>query len=165
MWVADDVVVASPSPDKAWVKARMAGQGGLDGNAAFMDLANKVDSGATLGFAALPAAGSDLDLSKQAQGAKGFYGSLKITDGLGIDAGMRFDTPENAKAALTQATGLIQQFKGGMPPALQGIAEKLKLANAANDVTMQLQLSAADLQALQGAIGPMMGGMMGGMAK
>jgi hypothetical protein len=165
VWIDKDTALMSPNPDVAWLKARAGGTGGLDGNAAFMEMAKKVDTSATVWFAAMPAAGGQMDMSKNVAGSKGYYASVKMADGLGIDAGMRFDTPENAKAALAMATSQLQQGKAMLPPALQSVVDKTKLGNAANDVSLQLQLSTADLQAIGAALGPMLGGMMGGMAK
>jgi hypothetical protein len=164
-WLDSTTAMVSPNPDKAWVKARAAGQGGLDTNAAFMDLLKGVDSTATIWFAAMPSAGSDMDMSKNVPGAKGGFGSIKVVDGLAFDLGMRFDTPENAKNAQNMATAGLQQAKGMMPPPMQGLVDKTAISTTANDVLVKLTLTTADLEAITAALGPMLGGMMGGMAK
>lgn len=163
-WLDPTTAVVSPNPDKAWIKDRAAGKNGLDGNAAFMELLKNVDSNATVWFAALPAPGGEMDMSQSLQGAKGAFGSLKIADGLAVDAGVRFDTADNAKNAQTMATGALQQGKAMMPPQVQTVIDKAKLSVAASDLILQLQLTNDDLNALGAALGPMMGGMMGGAA-
>jgi hypothetical protein len=164
-WLDASTAVMSPNPDKAWVKARIAGQGGLASNAAFMDLAKKVDPSATVWVAAMPAPGSEMDMSKSLPGAKGGYASIKITDGIGVDAGVRFDTPENAKNANSMATAAMQQGKAMMPMAVQSVIDKTQIAVAANDMTINLQMTKADIDQITAALGPMLGSMMGGMVQ
>jgi hypothetical protein len=161
-FIDDTTAVMSPNPDKAYVKARAAGTGGLDTNAAFMELLKNVDSSATVWFAALPTPGGEMDMSKNLPGAKGMFGSFKVTDGLLIDAGMRFDTPDNAKNAQNMATMGLQQAKGMMPPAIQSVVDKTKISLANNDLIIALALTKADIDGITAALGPMLGGMMMG---
>jgi hypothetical protein len=164
-WLDPTTAVMSPSSDKAFVQARKDGKNGLDTNAAFMELLKNVDSGATVWVAALPAAGSDMDMSAMAPGAKGAFGSLRVTDGLAIDAGVRFDTADNAKSAHSMATAGLQQAKGMMPPQIQSVIDKTKIEAANTDVLVKLTLSSADLEALTSALGALVPGMMGAMPK
>lgn len=164
-WLDDTTAVMSPNPDKAWVKARAAGQSGLDGNAAFMTLLKNVDTSATIYMTLLPTPGSELDLSKNIPGAKGAFGSLKVTEGLGIDGGLNFDTADNAKKAQEMASSSLQQAKAMMPPPVQTVIDKAKFSVNNTDLVLQLTMTQGDIEAISQALAPMLGGMMGGMAK
>ena len=96
------------------------------------------------------------------QGAKGIFGSLRVTDGLAIDAGMRFDTPDNAKNATTTMTQGLGAMKGQLPPAFKGIAEKAVIKQVDKDMVFQLSLTGTELETLVKALGDMKG-MLGGM--
>jgi hypothetical protein len=163
-WMDPTTAVISPNPDTAWVKARAAGQGGLDGNAAFKALAGKVNTATSMWFVAMPTAGSDLDLSKSMPGAQGLYGSIQLTDGLAIDGGLKFDTPDNAQKAHAMVSGGMAQAKAALP-AIATVVDKAQLAMAGADLTLKLALSGQDLASLGAGLGPMLAPMMGGMGK
>lgn len=160
-WIDDKTMVVAPKKDKAYVQQRAAGTGGITDASPLMSLLKSVDTGASIymvadlsTFGALPVAG-----------AKGAFASLKLTDGLAIDAGGRFDTADNAKGAHTMATAAIAQAKGQLPPNLGKLVDKAIIKQVDNDVVLQLQLTGPELaeltQMLQGMAG-MMGGKMGG---
>jgi hypothetical protein len=164
-WLDPTTVLITPNGDKAWFSARAAGTAGLDGNVAFAALLKNVNTSATIYMVGLPAAGSEMDLSKNVAGAQGFFASINVTDGLGIDGGLRFDTEANAKSALAMATQAMQQGKAMVPPAVGSVVDKTKLTTTASDVRLQLQLTTADISAIGEALGPMLAPMLGGLAK
>jgi hypothetical protein len=157
-WMDDTTLVLAPKKDKAYVESRLAGTAGLTDASPLMGLLKSVDTGASIYFVAdLTGAGA-----LPVPGAKGAFGSLKITDGLALDAGGRFDTPENAKGALAMATQGLGMVKQQMPP-LAKYADKAKISQKDNDVVVQLTLSEAELAELQTMMQGM-AGMFGGGA-
>ncbi|HUS66017.1 MAG TPA: hypothetical protein VMZ28_15800, partial [Kofleriaceae bacterium] len=157
-WMDDTTLVLAPKKDKAYVEARLAGTSGLADTSPLMGLLKSVDTSASIYFVAdLTGAGA-----LPVPGAKGAFGSLKISDGLALDAGGRFDTADNAKGAHTMATQGLAMVKQKMPP-LAKYADKAKLSQKDNDVILQLSLSEAELTELQGMMQGMAGMLGGGM--
>jgi hypothetical protein len=159
-WLDDSTLAIAPKKDKAYIEARIAGTAGLTDASPLMGLLKSVDTGASIYFVAdLSGAGA-----LPVPGAKGAFGSLKISDGLALDAGGRFDTAENAKSAQSLATLGLGQVKQKMPP-LAKIIDKAKVSVKDNDVILQLTLTAAELEELNTMLqgmAAMMGGKMGG---
>jgi hypothetical protein len=102
-------------------------------------------------------------------GAKGFFGSLKLADGLALDAGIRFDTPENAKNFTAMMQQQIAAAKGQqVPPQMAGlvkVVERAVVKQNENDTIVQLSITneelkqfAATIQQMTGAMGGQMGG-------
>lgn len=163
-WLDDSTVVIAPEKDKAYVSARAAGEGGLAEGSAVMALLKSVDTSAAIYFAADTAM-----MGPQAammQGAKGIFGSLKLTDGLALDAGLRFDTADNAKKMTEMVNQQVGAMKGQLPPQFKTLVEKAVIKQVDKDMVLQLSLSGAELeqlaQALEGMKG-MLGGGMGGL--
>jgi hypothetical protein len=163
-WLDDSTVVIAPEKDKAYVSARAAGEGGLAEGSPVMALLKSVDTSAAIYFAADTAM-----MGPQAammQGAKGIFGSLKLTDGLALDAGLRFDTPDNAKKMTEMVNQQVGAMKGQLPPQFKTLVEKAVIKQVDKDMVLQLSLSGAELeqlaQALEGMKG-MLGGGMGGL--
>lgn len=163
-WLDDNTVVIAPEKDKAYVSARAAGEGGLAEGSPVMALLKSVDTSAAIYFAADTAM-----MGPQAamlQGAKGIFGSLKLTDGLAIDAGLRFDTPDNAKKMTELVNQQVGAMKGQLPPQFKSVVEKAVIKQVDKDMVVQLSLSGPELeqlaQALEGMKG-MLGGGMGGL--
>lgn len=163
-WLDDSTVVIAPEKDKAYVSARAAGEGGLAEGSSVMALLKSVDTSAALYFAADTAAMGPG--GAMMQGAKGIFGSLKLTDGLAIDAGVRFDTPDNAKKMTEMVNQQIGAMKGQLPPQFKTLVEKAVIKQVDKDLVVQLSLSGPELeqlaQALEGMKG-MLGGGMGGL--
>jgi hypothetical protein len=163
-WLDDTTVVIAPEKDKAYVSARAAGEAGLADGSPVMALLKSVDTSAAIYFAADTAM-----MGPQAammQGAKGIFGSLKLTDGLAIDAGLRFDTADNAKKMTDMVNQQVGAMKGQLPPQFKGVIEKAVIKQVDKDMVVQLSLSGPELeqlmQALEGMKG-MLGGGMGGL--
>jgi len=163
-WLDDSTVVIAPKKDKAYVTSRAAGEGGLAEGSSVMALLKSVDTSAALYFAADTAAMGPS--GAMMQGAKGIFGSLKLTDGLAIDAGVRFDTPDNAKKMTEMVNQQIGAMKGQLPPQFKTLIEKAVIKQVDKDLVVQLSLSGPELeqlaQALEGMKG-MLGGGMGGL--
>ena len=163
-WLDDTTVVIAPEQDKAYVEARAAGTAGLTESAAVMSLLKSVDTSAAIYVVGDASAAGPA--SAMVPGAQGMYASVRFTDGLALDAGVRFDTAENAKNTTTMATTQLAQVKGQLPPPFSTLADKAVIKQVDKDLVVQLSLSGAELeqvgQALQG-MGSMLGGMGGGL--
>lgn len=175
-WLDGSTIVVSPEKPKEYVAERAAGTGGLAPSAELMGLLKNVDTSATLYVVATADAwtsgsGPANEMMKGTlKGAKGMFGSVKLTEGLSLDAGVRFDTPENAKTFTTTVQQQLEMAKGQqMPPQMAGITkaiEKAKVSQSGNDTIIQLQLTGEELKQL-GAVVQQMGsafGQMGGGA-
>lgn len=164
-WLDDTTVVVAPEKDKAYVTARAAGEGGLADGSELMALLKSVDTSAAVYFVADTAAMGPG--SSMMPGAKGVFGSLKLTDGLALDAGLRFDTAENAKKMTEMVNQQVGQMKGQLPPQFKTLADKAVIKQVDKDMVVQLSLSGAELeqlaQALEGMKGMLGGGMGGGL--
>jgi hypothetical protein len=156
-WLDGSTLVLSPEKDKAYVTQRAAGQAGLADSAELMGLLKNVDTSGTFYLVATADAwansGQAGEMMKGTmKGAKGVFASIKLTDGLSLDAGVRFDTPENAKAFTAMAQSQLDMAKGQqMPPQLAGLSsaiEKAKVSQNGNDTIVQLQLTNDQLKQL-----------------
>ncbi|HLU68374.1 MAG TPA: hypothetical protein VKZ63_18950 [Kofleriaceae bacterium] len=160
-WLDDSTVVFAPNKDKAYVEARAKGEAGLTESAPIMALLKSVDTSAAIYLAA------DASVAGQgaamAPGAQGMFASLRLTDGLAIDAGVRFDTADNAKNLTTMATTQLSQMKGSLPPPFNSIAEKAVIKQVDKDLVVQLSLTGAELEQVGQAVSGMAGGMLGGL--
>ena len=167
-WLDGSTVVISPKEDKAYVTQRAAGQSGLADGAEVMALLKNVNTAATLYLVATADAWASSPAKDMMKGAKGLFASVKLTDGLSLDAGLRFDTPENAQAFTTTVQQQLEMAKGQqMPPQLAGLTkaiEKATVKTTGNDTIVQLALTPEELKQL-GAVLQQMGqafGQMGG---
>jgi hypothetical protein len=171
-WLDDSTVVFSPDKDKTYVTQRVAGTAGLAEGAELMGLLKSVDTGATLYVAAtLDALGPSNPAAAMAPGAKSFYASLKLGEGLDVDAGVRFDTPENAKSFTTTMQSQMTAMKGNqVPPQMAGLVkvmERVQIKQNANDMIVQLKLTKQELQELTAFVQQILqsfGGQLGGAA-
>lgn len=164
-WLDDTTMVMSPEQDKAYIEARAAGEGGLAEGSKLMELLKNVDTSASVylvgDIAQMGPAASAVP------GGEGLFASIKLTDGLSIDAGMRFGTADSAKAMTDMANQQMQAMKGqGLPPAFGKVIDKAKVKTVDKDMVVQLSLTGAELEevskAVQGMAG-MLGGGLGGM--
>lgn len=167
-WLDASTVVISPDKDKAYVSQRAAGQNGMADSSEVMALLKNVDTAATFYLVATADAWSNSPAKDMMKGAKGLFASIKVTDGLNLDAGLRFDTAENAQAFTTTVQQQLEMAKGQqMPPQLAGLSkaiEKASVKTSGNDTIVQLALTAEELKQL-GAVLQQMGqafGQMGG---
>jgi hypothetical protein len=177
-WLDDTTIVMSPDKDKNYVAQRAAGQGGVTDNAELMGLLKNVDTSATFYLVATAdawneeqGAGSEM-VKTQLKGAKGLFVSIKLAEGLKLDAGVRFDTAENAKNFTATAQGQLGMVKGQqMPPEMAGLGkaiEKTVIKQNGNDTIVQLQLTDEDIKQLAAFVQQMsqafkgMGGAAGG---
>jgi hypothetical protein len=171
-WLDDTTVVVSPDKDKDFVVKRAAGDAGLAEGAEVMGLLKNVDTAATIYVVGSADAMGPNPAAQMMPGAKGFFASLKLGEGLDIDAGIRFDTPENAKNVTAMAQQQIAALKGQqVPPQMAGIVkavEKAEVKQNGNDLVLTLKLSKQELQELSAMVQQMLqafGGQLGGSGK
>jgi hypothetical protein len=167
-WLDDTTVVFAPEKDKDYITKRAVGETGLAEGAEVMALLKNVDTSATLYVVATADAMGQNPAAGMMPGAKGFFASIKLTEGLDIDAGVRFDTPENAKSFAAMVQQQMAMAKGQQVPAeMAGLIkaiEKAVVKQEGNDMVLQLKLTNDDLKQL-GAVMQQMGqafGQMGG---
>ena len=86
-----------------------------------------------------------------------------------MDAGVRFDTPENAKTFTGMMQSQIDAAKGSQAPAqmagLMKVIEKAVVKQNGTDAVVQLKLTSEDVQQLVAMVEQMtgaLGGQMGG---
>ena len=168
-WLDGSTVVFAPEKDKDYVTKRAAGDAGLAEGAEVMSLLKNVDTNATLYLAASSDAMGANPAAAMMPGAKGFFASLNLGEGLDIDAGVRFDTPDNAKNFTAMVQQQMSMAKGQqVPPEMAGLVkaiEKAVVKQNGNDMVVQLKLTNDDLKQL-GSVMQQMGsafGQMGGM--
>lgn len=168
-WLDDSTAVFSPEKDKAYVTQRVAGTAGLAEGSEVMSLLKNVDTGATLYMVGSLDAMGPNPAAAMAPGAKGFFASLKLGEGLDVDAGVRFDTPENAKNFTTMAQTQLTAMKGNqVPPQMAGLVkvmERVQIKQTASDMIIQLKLTKQELQELTTLVQQLVqsfGGQLGG---
>lgn len=165
-WLDDSTVVISPDKDKDFVAKRAAGDAGLADGAEVMGLLKNVDTSATFYVVAGSAAVAQSPAVAMAPGMKGVFASLKLGEGLDVDAGVRFDTPENAKKIADMAQQQVAALKGQQVPAQMAgivkIAERAVIKQNGTDVLIQLKLTNQELQEM-GAMMQQMGAAFGGL--
>jgi hypothetical protein len=169
-WLDDSTVVFSPEgkKDKAYVAQRAAGEAGLQESAEVMGLLKNVDTSATFYMVATADAMGSNPAAGMMPGAKGFFASIKLVDGLAIDAGVRFDTPDNAKTFTTAVQQQLTAAKGQqLPPemaSLTSVIEKAVIKQNGNDMVVQLKLTNEELKEL-GSVVQKMGSAFGQMGQ
>ncbi|HTE54650.1 MAG TPA: hypothetical protein VK698_27540 [Kofleriaceae bacterium] len=165
-WLDENTVVFSPEKDKDFVAKRATGDAGLAEGAEVMGLLKNVDTSATLYIVAGSAALAQSPATAMVPGVKGFFASVKLGEGLDVDAGIRFDTPDNAKKMTDMAQQQIAALKGQQVPAQMAgiikIAERAEIKQNANDMLIQLKISNQELKEL-GAVVQQMGAAFGGL--
>jgi hypothetical protein len=174
VWLDKTTLVLAPEKEKDYVAQRAAGTGGLAPNAEIMGLLKNVDTAATFYLVATADAWSGNPATDMMKGAKGLFASIRLGEGLDLDAGMRFDTPANAKTFTDTVNQQLQMAKGQqMPPQLAGVTkaiEKAQIKQNGNDMIVTLKLTAEELKQLgqglqqigQAFMGSGMGAGMGG---
>lgn len=162
-WLDDSTAVLAPDQDKAYVQDRAAGKNGLTDSSEIMKLLKSTDTSSTIygvvGSAVLNKSGAGAQL----QGAQGMFGSLKIDSGLSIDAGMRFDTADNAKKVTAMVKQQLDAVKGQLPPPFGQVAGKAVIKDVDKDMVVQLKLTEAEMQQLGQAAAQFAPMLMSGM--
>lgn len=164
-WVDDKTAIMVPKKmDKDYLAARIAGTDGLSGNKDLMAIVGKAKRDAPIWFA-----GKFKDGSKAAEGIKGMaegkaiagvFGGIGFEKGIEIALGAEFVNEADvagAKAKIDQLLPMGKMMAGPAAPLL----DKIKIAAAGKDLTINIDLSEADLATLTQLAGPMLGGMMG----
>ena len=162
-WLDDSTAVFAPDQDKAYVQDRAAGKDGLTDSSELMTLLKSTDTSSTLYLAVGSAVLNKSGAGAQLQGAKGVFASVKVDSGLSIDAGMRFDTPDNAKKVTTMVKQQVDAMKGQLPPPFGQVAGKAVIKDVDKDMVVQLKLTEAEMQQLGQAAAQFAPMLMSGM--
>lgn len=144
------VGVSGDNATAAGVKAVAAGGSTLKTSPAFVDMYKKVKTSDSLWVLA-----SGKVLDKAPIKATAAYGSINVTDGLALDARVRFEKPEDATQAASMASAQTKQ-------AAQYF-DKADIVAEGNEVHASIAMSNQKLQQLIQQVGPMLGMFMGGM--
>ena len=158
-WIDDKTMVMAPEKDKDYLAARVAGTDGLADGSKLMAMLKSVDTGASVyivgdvaamgpGAAAMP-------------GAEGMFASIKLTDGLAVDAGLRFGSAEGAKGMTDMANQQMKAMKGSLPPPFQKLIDKASIKTVDKDMVVQISLSGSELEEVGKAAEGMMGALGG----
>jgi hypothetical protein len=100
------VFVAGVNGTAAGVKAVISGSSSLKTSAPFLDMYKKVKTSDSVWGLASGKVMENMPLDLKANAA---YGSINVTDGLAVDARVRFDKPEAAKQAADMANAQVKQ--------------------------------------------------------
>ena len=164
-WIDDTTaIVVKGDTDKDSVLARIAGKDGLSGNAGLMTMVGKAKQGAPIWFAANFKEGSKA--AKQIQGMAegkaiaGVFGGIGFEKGIEIALGAEFANEADVTAAKAKIDGILPMGKMMAGPAAP-LLDKVKIAVSGKDLTINIDLTEADLTILTQMAGPLLGGMMG----
>jgi len=145
------VMVIGANANAAGVKTVLAGGSALKTSPAFVEMYGKVkttDSVWLLGSGGLMDKASAIGAKP-----KGVFGSLNVTDGLALDAALKFETPD---AAAQVASKLKQQSQMAVT-----MVDKIDVTSEGDLAKISVVLSNQKLQALISQVGAMFG--LGGM--
>ncbi len=164
-WVDDaTAIIVKGDTDKDSVLARIAGKDGLDSNAGLMAMVGKAKQGAPIWFAAKFKAGSKAatQIKGMAEGKEisGVFGGVGFEKGIEIALGAEFANEADVTASKAKLDQIIPMGKMMAGPAAP-LLDKVKIAASGKDLTINIDLSEADLTILTQMAGPMLGGMMG----
>lgn len=154
VFVDDKTMLAGKDMTREQLAERAAGKGGIDTSKAFTDMMGKVDTKASIWFVSkAPKGGAPMDMNFQS-----IYGSVDLSDGLGVKAGLRMPSAEEATSAVEKLNGQMGALKGSM---FGKYLASLKIDAAGPDVNISVKLSGAEIAELA-KMAPMLMGMAGG---
>lgn len=161
-WINDTTMIMVPKKnDKKWIEARIAKTDGLDTSKGFASIADSANKGEPVWFAVRAKEGSPMakGLASMTMGSNplGAYGSVGFNDGLQLNVGARFADAKAATSLLEQVKPMIGMLKPQLGPAAS-MLDKLVLATADADLTLNLNLSSGDLEHISKMAAPMMMG-------
>lgn len=158
MFVNDDtlLVAGGSLATKDAITAAAKGTSALKTSPAFTDIFKKINTSQSLWFVMNGNSQALGELAAMGMKPKAIYGSLNVTDGLSLDAGARFNTPDEAKNLADMAKKYTDN------PQIKGMVDKLDVKADGTDLSASVALSKAKLDALKSQFGMMMGGLMGG---
>lgn len=138
------------------IMAAAKGTSALKTSPAFTDIFKKVNTNQSMWFVMNGNSPALADLAAMGMKPKALYGSLNVTDGLSLDAGARFNTPDEAKNIADMAKKYTDN------PQIKGMVDKLDVKADGTDLSASVSLSKAKLDALKSQFGMLLGGL-GGM--
>ncbi len=144
-WLDGGIILAVPDKggDKGALEALVANKTPVTGNGPVMKLVGEVDRNATFWGVFLAPADEPLKTIPGAAAAKAVFGSISLSNGIKLDAVMRFASADQAKATAAQVNGMMGQFKAH--PELGKFIAKVAVVAAGSDLTVKLDLSIAEL--------------------
>jgi hypothetical protein len=150
------LAVAGPAATKDGIKAAAAGTSALKTSAAFVDMYGKIKTSDSL-WMLMNGNSKVFDKAAGAIGSKpkAVFGSVNVTDGLTLDAHIRFETADQATQFGTMAKG---QAAG-----LEKMVDKVDVTTEATDVKFTIVISSQKLQDLIKQFAGMAGAFGGGM--
>ncbi len=164
-WTSDMTMLASPgATDKAAIEALLARDEGLDSNEALKPLVAKVDDEAGVWFAYKNT--DTTATSTVPVQAEAVYGSIRFSDGLGINVRLGQASAEDAKKTVATMTEQVGQAKEQAGPLGKYLA-KFELKADGSEVVIVMNMSNDELKELipmlQQFAPMLMMGAMGGM--
>jgi hypothetical protein len=164
-WADGSTVVfsAGDADDRPYLEERLAGKDSVTGNQEFMKLVNATDSTATLWIAFVPPEGGSNPMMGGGAQPKAVYASIKLGEGMKMNAGMRYATPEEATKTAEEANKMMEPAKGDA--TFGKYVNKTKIAAAGNEVTINVDLNQQEFDELVALIQqqlPMLMMMLGG---
>jgi hypothetical protein len=168
-WVAKDTMVIVPQAieknDKALLEKVLNATDSAKNNKQLADLMGNVNTGHT-GWGAIDTTKATQvadAISGSIGGAKplGLWVNLAYENDLDAEIGMRFATPEEAKKTVET---LGPQLKAGAGQTPMGdLSSAIKIEAKGSDAVLTVKLTGDQIQKIIDMVGPMMGGMLGGM--
>jgi hypothetical protein len=168
-WLDDKTLVgSSKAKDKATIEAVVKSTEGLDKNVEMMKLIGLVDTKASVWFV-LHNANPEKPVAGVPVQAKGMFGAINLSQGLGVNLTIQQSTPEEAQSTVATMTQQLDALKQATP--LGKYLSKLEMKAEGSDAQFVLNLSNEEVKELvplvQQQLLPMMmmmgGGMGGGM--
>lgn len=158
-WLDDATMVAGPKMDKAALEQRIGGKEGVDTDKDMMDLLANTDQKAGIWLTMKKPDGAEAP--SENMDFKAVFGSVNLTGGLKIDAGLRQGSDDEAKKSVADATAMLDKAKQEAGPFGKYLS-KIELSARGSDVIAKVSLSDQELQEIIQAAGPLLGAMMGG---
>jgi hypothetical protein len=156
-WLDDRTLVVGPEIGRARLEERMRGAGGLDGNAAMMELVDKVatESGLWLVIAQSPGNASAMPVPIRA-----VYATVTVVGGLEINGAVRVTDADQARSLADLARSQLQSMSGS---PLGTYLARIELTASDSDILMRLVLDHEEVMDLiqQLAADPMFKGVFG----
>lgn len=154
-WADEKTMLFAPQMPREQLLARASGKDGITGDALMKELLGKVDTKASIWMAGTPKMDDDDDVPIE---VKGMYVSLDLSQGLGLNAGIRLADAAAAKAGVAKLQAEIdramKEMKGNPFASMAGpYLQTLKMTAEGPYVTMTLSIGADDYQKFMGMVG------------
>jgi hypothetical protein len=144
-WLDDGTIVTGPGAEgnKEWLQGVLSGKSSVTENKDFMGLVDSTNSGSSIWFAMVPPA-DDNPFGAMGAGPapKSMYGSIDLSKGLKIDAGLRYDKADDAKMTSDQANQMMGPMKAD--PTFGKYLAKTSVGTSGNDLILKVDLNDAE---------------------